>query len=76
MSYRDLFSSINCQRVIFFEDGFEQTTFQKTRALYDLVRMDLNDRALYLSDVKAQFPELESKICAFLKSIDKYFEAT
>lgn len=75
MSYRDLFSSINCQRVIFFEDGFEQTTFQKTRALYDLVRMDLNDRALYLSDVKAQFPELESKICAFLKSIDKYFDA-
>ena len=29
MSYSELFSSINCQRIVFFEDDFKQIAFDK-----------------------------------------------
>lgn len=74
MSYRDLFSSINCQRIIFFEDDFKQVAFEKTRALYDMTRMDVEDRNLFLVEIKAQSIELEGTIRAFLESFDKCFD--
>ena len=74
MSYRELFSSINCQRVVFFEDDFKQVAFEKSRVLYDMARMDMKDRELFLAEVKAQFSELERKMRAFLESFDKCFD--
>ena len=74
MSYRDLFSSINCQRIVFFEDDFKQIAFDKTRMLYDMTRMDVKDRKLFLDEIKTQSMELEAKIRAFLESFDKCFD--
>lgn len=74
MSYRDLFSSINCQRIVFFEDDFKQIAFDKTRMLYDMTRMDVKDRELFLDEIKAQSLELEGEIRAFLESFDKCFD--
>lgn len=74
MSYRDLFSSINCQRIVFFEDDFKQIAFDKTRMLYDMTRMDVKDRELFLDEIKAQSLELGGKIRAFLESFDKCFD--
>lgn len=74
MSYRELFSSINCQRIVFFEDDFKQIAFEKTRVLYDMSRMDVKDRELFLSEIKAQSLELERKTRVFLESFDKVFD--
>lgn len=74
MSYRDLFSAINCQYVIFFEDGFEQVPFKKEQAMYDIVRMNMKDRKLYLSEVKEKSEELEEKVSTFLEAVDRYFD--
>ena len=74
MSYRELFSSINCQRIVFFEDDFKQIAFEKTRVLYDMFRMDVKDRELFLSEIKAQSLELERKTRVFLESFDKVFD--
>lgn len=74
MSYRELFSSINCKRIVFFEDDFKQIAFDKTRMLYDMTRMDVKDRKLFLDEIKTQSMELEAKIRAFLESFDKCFD--
>ncbi len=74
MSYSELFSSINCQRIIFFEDDFKQIAFDKARMLYDMTRMDVEDRQLFLSEIKTQSSELERKMCDFLKSFDRVFD--
>lgn len=74
MSYRELFSSINCQRIVFFEDDFKQIAFEKTRVLYDMSRMDVEDRELFLSEIKAHSSELERKTRVFLESFDKVFD--
>ena len=74
MSYRDLFSAINCQYVIFFEDGFEQVPFKKEQAMYDIVRMNMKDRKLYLSKIKEESEEVEEKISIFLEMVDRYFD--
>lgn len=74
MSYRELFSSINCQRIVFFEDDFKQIAFEKTRALYDMIRMDIEDREFFLSEIKTKSSEMERKIRAFLESFDKCFD--
>lgn len=75
MSYSDLFSSINCQRIVFFEDDFKQETLNKSRVLYDIARMEVNDRELFLSEVSAISSESEGKIRAFLESVDKIFDS-
>ena len=74
MSYSELFSSINCQRIVFFEDDFKQIAFDKNRMLYDMTRMDVEDRQLFLSEIKAQSPELERIIRGFLESFDSVFD--
>ena len=71
MSYTKLFSYINCQRIVFFEDDFRQDAFKKTLMLYDMTRMDVEDRELFLAEIKNQFLELEKEIRAFLVFFDK-----
>lgn len=74
MSYRELFSSINCQRIVFFEDDFKQVAFEKNRMLYDMVRMDVEDRELFLSEIRVKSTELERKTQDFLDTFDKVFD--
>lgn len=74
MSYRELFSSINCQRIVFFEDDFKQVAFEKNRMLYDMVRMDVKDRELFLSEIRVKSTELERKTQDFLDTFDKVFD--
>ena len=74
MSYRDLFSTIDCQCIIIFEDDFKQEAFQKDRALYDIVRMNVKDREIYLNEIKKHSPESERKIRAFIESVDSHFD--
>lgn len=74
MSYKDLFSSIDCRRIIFFEDDFSQVPPHKDRVLYDIIRMDKDDRELVLSEFRAKCPELVSSIRAFLDSADSFFD--
>ena len=74
MSYRELFSSINCQRIVFFEDDFKQIAFNKTRMLYDMTRMNVEDREIFLAEIKTQSLEIEGKIRVFLDSFDKVFD--
>ena len=74
MSYRELFSSINCQRIVFFEDDFEQTEYKKERAIYDITRMEKGDRELFLAEIDKESPNLKKQLRAFLESFDKYFD--
>lgn len=74
MSYRELFSSINCQRIVIFEDDFKQIAFDKSRMLYDMVRMNVDDRERFLAEIKVQSLELEGELNAFLESFDRCFD--
>ena len=47
MSYKELFSSIDCKRIIIIEDDFKQSEYKKERALYDIIRMAVDDRCQY-----------------------------
>ena len=71
MSYRELFSSINCQRIVIFEDDFSQTEYKKEEAFYDVTRMDLADRELYLAEINNISTNLSNKIRKYLESFDK-----
>jgi len=44
MSYRQLFSSLDCQCIVIVEDDFRQGEYKKERALYDMNRMALSVR--------------------------------
>lgn len=35
MSYKELFSAIECNRIVIIEDDFKQGEYKKERALYD-----------------------------------------
>lgn len=74
MSYRELFSSINCQRIVIFEDDFSQTEYKKEEAFYDVTRMDLADRELYLAEINNISTNLSNKIRNYLESFDKCFD--
>lgn len=39
MSYKELFSAIECNRIVIIEDDFKQGEYKKERALYDITRM-------------------------------------
>ena len=36
MSYKELFSAIECNRIVIIEDDFKQGEYKKERALYDI----------------------------------------
>lgn len=75
MSYMELFSSVHCKRFIIFEDDFEQVACTKERTLYDITRMDLEDREIFLSEVRNTSTEIEEKLSAFLKAFDEVFDS-
>ena len=75
MSYRELFSSINCQRVVLFEDDFSQMDYKKEKAFYDITRMDLADRELYLTEIDKLSADLANRIRNFLETFDQCFDS-
>ena len=74
MSYKELFSSIECKRIIIIEDDFKQSEYKKERALYDITRMALDDRCQYLSEIEAISQTLHEILSKFLSLFDKCFD--
>ena len=74
MSYKELFSSIECKRIIIIEDDFKQSEYKKERALYDITRMALDDRCQYLSEIEAISQPLHEILSKFLSLFDKCFD--
>lgn len=70
MSYRQLFSSVDCQSIIIIEDDFRQGKYKKERVLYDIVRMALNDRKSYMQEIKTISNELADSLSLFLALFD------
>lgn len=74
MKYKELFSSINCRKIVIIEDDFTLVPYQKERVLYDIARMSLEDRELFLDEVKAIEVGTADAIKAFLCSLDECFD--
>lgn len=74
MSYRELFSSIDCKFIVIIEDDFEQIEYKKERALYDITRMAIDDRCQYLSEIETVSPTLHEILSKFLSLFDECFE--
>ena len=74
MSYRELFSSIDCKFVVIIEDDFEQIEYKKERALYDITRMAIDDRCQYLSEIETVSPTLHEILSKFISLFDECFE--
>ena len=74
MSYRELFSSVNCKCVIIIEDDFEQRAYTKERALYDIARMAIEDRNQYLEEIEGCCPEMKGILSDFLSLFDECFD--
>lgn len=71
MSYRQLFSSVDCQSLIIIEDDFKQDEYKKERVLYDIVRMALNDRESYMQEIKTISDELADSLSLLLAHFDQ-----
>ena len=75
MNYKELFSAIDCQRIIIIEDEFKQEAYTKNRVLYDIARMNLGDRQSFMKEINSISPELNKSLCSFLVLFDKHFNA-
>lgn len=74
MGYKELFSSIDCMCVVIIEDDFKQSEYKKEQALYDITRMSLEDRALYLAEIETICPELKKVLSDYLSLFDECFD--
>lgn len=74
MSYKELFSSINCKRIVIIEDDFKQSEYKKERALYDITRMEIEDRNQYLAEIETVSPPLREILSRFLSLFDECFD--
>lgn len=74
MSYKELFSSIDCQRIMIIEDDFKQSEYRKERALYDITRMEVEDRNKYLAEIETVSPSLWNILFQFLSLFDECFD--
>ena len=74
MSYRELFSSIDCKFVVIIEDDFEQIEYKKERALYDITRMAVDDRCRYLAEIESISQPLHEVLSKFLSLFDECFD--
>lgn len=74
MNYKELFSAINCQRLVIIEDDFQQTPYSKNRVIYDIARMNLDDRKYFMEEINSDSPELNKSLCAFLSCFDKHLD--
>ena len=75
MGYRELFDSIRCQLIVIIEDDFRQEEYRKERALYDITRMSLEDRKLYLKEIEDISIELGQSLSKYLEAFDECFDA-
>ena len=71
MSYRQLFSSVDCESIIIIEDDFKQGEYKKERVLYDIVRMALSDRESYIQEIKSISAESADLLSSFLALFDQ-----
>jgi len=71
MSYRQLFSSLDCQCIVIVEDDFRQGEYKKERALYDMTRMALSDRESYMKEIKCISTELADTLSSFFALFDQ-----
>lgn len=74
MSYKELFSSIDCTRIVIIEDDFRQSEYKKERALYDIARMAIVDREQYLAEIRMVSSPLEEILSRFLSLFDECFD--
>ena len=74
MKYRELFSSINCRQIIIIEDDFTSLPYKKEQILYDIARMSLEDRALFLDEVKETDVDTAVAIEKLLCALDEHFD--
>lgn len=74
MSYKELFSSVDCKRIVIIEDDFKQSEYKKERALYDITRMAVEDRCQYLAEIEAVSPPLHDILSKFLSLFDECFD--
>lgn len=74
MSYKELFSSIDCKRIVIIEDDFRQSEYKKERALYDITRMAVDDRCQYLAEIEAVSHSLHEILSKFLSLFDECFD--
>lgn len=66
MSYKELFSAIECNRIVIIEDDFKQGEYKKERALYDITRMAVDDRCRYLAEIESISQPLHEVLSKFL----------
>ena len=71
MSYRQLFSSLDCESIIIIEDDFKQEEYKKERVLYDIVRMALSDRSSYMDEIKSISADLFDCLSSFCALFDQ-----
>ena len=74
MGYKELFSSIDCKRIVIIEDDFKQSEYKKERALYDITRMAIEDRNQYLTEIETVSPPLQKILSQFLSLFDECFD--
>lgn len=74
MKYRELFSSINCKKIIIIEDDFTLLPYQKEQILYDIARLSFEDRALFLAEVKETDAGTAAAIEKLLCALDEHFD--
>ena len=73
MSYKELFSAIECNRIVIIEDDFKQGEYKKERALYDITRMAVDDRCRYLAEIESISQPLHEVLSKFLSLFDECF---
>lgn len=74
MSYKELFLSIDCKRIVIIEDDFKQSEYKKERVLYDITRMAIEDRNQYLAEIEMISPPLWGILSQFLSLFDECFD--
>lgn len=74
MSYKGLFSAIECNRIVIIEDDFKQGEYKKERALYDITRMAVDDRCRYLAEIESISQPLHEVLSKFLSLFDECFD--
>lgn len=75
MDYREILTSVACRCLIIVEDQFTQCQFSKARIVYDLARVNLDDRASLLQDLVPDYSELKMQLQTFLEELDKHFDS-
>lgn len=74
MNFSELLTSVQCKCIVFFEDDFTQSEYRKEHALYDISRMALDDRKLFLETVHEISANLGTQLTEYLTVFDSYID--